>query len=197
MTFRCGHPKSPENTKPNGKCRMCQQAHDREYATTSKGRARRRRADAAYKQTPKRRAADAEYNAKPERKLKQLTAARRRKYGASDEDVKRLLDAQRDEAGVARCPVCGGEVNERDALDHAHGLHGPESHRGIAHSTWCNPTLGKTDTDLFDRAQNIVRYAGRRRQYLTRRACEKRPRTNTNPVPPKKRRASRRRRTQS
>jgi hypothetical protein len=158
---KCGHDRTSENTTPKGECRTCRQAAQRTAIVSEKGRARRRRADQTYKNSGKER-----------------DALRRRLYGAEPGDVAALLDSQRDANGVARCPLCGGEVTEKDALDHAHGLHGADSHRGVAHRAQCNPALGRTDQDLYDRARRLSKYAGRRRQKLIKNECTK---VRTNP----------------
>lgn len=156
MTFKCGHERTPENTTPKGQCRTCRQADQRRAIVAPAGRAPRRRADRKYKGAGK-----------------ELVVFRKRKYGATQEDVDRLMNQQRDENGIARCPFCGEEVTERDALDHAHGQYGPDALRGIAHRSVCNPAFGRTDEELSERAHRLMTYAGKRRQVLVHRACIK------------------------
>jgi len=56
---------------------------------------------------------------------------RKARYGASPEDVARLLAAQTGPDGIARCPLTLMEVTAKSALDHAHGEYGPDALRGI------------------------------------------------------------------
>jgi len=93
-------------------------------------------------------------------------------YGASPEDVARLLAAQTGEDGVARCPLTLMPVTNRSALDHAHGQHGPDALRGILRPH-VNGVIGGTDAELFDFAGRVSKYASRRRGVLIRRACSK------------------------
>lgn len=153
-TYRCGHEQSPENTTPKGRCRTCRRTDQRAAAVTETGRARRRRADRKYKDAGK-----------------ELVVFRKRKYGATPEDIARLLEQQRGPDGVARCPFCGEPVTEKDALDHAWGQVGADALRGIAHRTVCNPAFGRTDEELDARALRLLRYAGKRKKLRARRAC--------------------------
>jgi len=51
-TWRCGHPRTPENTKsakPNGRCRQCRHVSDARYRKTEKCRIRNERYENTYK----------------------------------------------------------------------------------------------------------------------------------------------------
>jgi hypothetical protein len=98
-------------------------------------------------------------------KVTDSRGARRRKYGASPADVAALIESQN-----GRCPICGKWVDHTDALDHAHGEHGPDALRGVL----CkkdNAAIGGSDEELFVYAQNIGAYASKRHRVLIRREC--------------------------
>ncbi len=115
------------------------------------------------KTTANRRATDSKYR-------------RKALYGASPEDVERLLAVQTGEDGVARCPLTLMPVTAKSALDHAHGEHGPDALRGILRPH-VNGVIGGTDGELFGFAERVGKYAAKRRGVLIRRACSTTRRT--------------------
>jgi hypothetical protein len=61
-------------------------------------------------------------------------------------------------------------VDHTDALDHAHGQHGPDALRGVL----CrkdNAAIGGSDDELFAYAEKVSAYATKRHGVLIRRQC--------------------------
>ena len=80
--------------------------------------------------------------------------AKLRKYGVTPADEKRMRRRQR-----GRCPVCHKKLNKDAAIDHSHGR---GDARGVVCRTPCNPAIGGTDQELFQRARGLMQYAAQR-----------------------------------
>jgi hypothetical protein len=94
-------------------------------------------------------------------KVTDALGARRRKYGASADDVQRLINNQ-----DGKC-FCGKPVDHSGALDHEWET---RDLRGVlcpAH----NSVIGRTDVELFAFAHGVGQYASRRRLVLLHRRC--------------------------
>ena len=87
--------------------------------------------------------------------------ARRRKYGASANDVQRLIESQ-----DGKC-FCGKRVDHSDALDHEWET---RDLRGVLCPVH-NSVIGRTDAELFAFAHGVGQYASRRRLDLIYRDC--------------------------
>jgi hypothetical protein len=94
-------------------------------------------------------------------KITDALGARRRKYGASANDVQRLIESQ-----DGKC-FCGKRVAHSDALDHEWET---RDLRGVLCPSH-NSVIGRTDADLFAFARGIGQYASRRRMVLIHRHC--------------------------
>jgi hypothetical protein len=97
---------------------------------------------------------------------------RKARYGASPEDVERLLREQTGPDGVARCPLTLMPVTAKSSLDHAHGQKGPDALRGILRPH-VNGVVGGSDEELFQFTYRVGRYARKRSGLLVRRACSR------------------------
>jgi hypothetical protein len=106
----------------------------------------------------------------PERVARERDRKRIAKYGATPEDVARLLREQTGPDGVARCPISGAVVTEKSALDHAWDMRAPDTWRGIVKHQ-VNAVLPNTDDGLHQFAQNLVVYSNRRQRLKLSRVC--------------------------
>jgi hypothetical protein len=125
-----------ESPSEYGKARR---AADNKYGTSERGRARRRRADRKYNDAGKSR-----------------SKARARKYGVTDAEVQQMLREQK-----YKCPITLRPVDERSAVDHAHGVEPPYAARGILANS-INSIIGRTDQDLIAFSVRVRKYAGKR-----------------------------------
>jgi hypothetical protein len=94
-------------------------------------------------------------------KVTDALGARRRKYGASADDVQRLINNQ-----DGKC-FCGKPVDHSGALDHEWKT---RDLRGVL----CPPhnsVIGRTDAELFAFAHGVGQYASQRRLVLIHRRC--------------------------
>jgi hypothetical protein len=80
--------------------------------------------------------------------------AKLRKYGVTAADEKRMRRRQ-----CGRCPVCHKKLRKDAAIDHAHGR---GDARGLVCRSPCNPAIGGTDPELFQRARGLMQYAAQR-----------------------------------
>jgi hypothetical protein len=106
---------------------------DHKYSVSTKGRERRRRADARY--SAKRRA---------------------KKFGVSLDDIQKLINAQ---GGV--CPLTERPVTTRSAVDHAWDMSGVDALRGVIDGQ-VNTILPNDDHALAKFAGNLLAYSTKR-----------------------------------
>ena len=94
-------------------------------------------------------------------KLTDSHGARRRRYGATPDDVQRLIVEQ-----DGRC-FCGRRVDQGSALDHEWET---RELRGVLCPSH-NAVIGRTDAELMKFANGVSKYAGQRQRVLVKRAC--------------------------
>jgi hypothetical protein len=129
------------------------------------------------KKRARNRVADARRHGSAERRANWFRARTKRNIGVRLNVTAADIAALRASQGE-KCPITGKPLDViPTANDHAHGdeHNGASALRGVIHRNW-NSVLGRTDQELFDYADNLMAYAGKRRVVLIIRMCARPPR---------------------